>query len=200
MKLKEHPRYDEFEAWFANQLGKAVHVRADLYRVAGPRYTTAADIVSGIGASKGGGRWNAPGKIRVVYLSTQPETALAEANEHFRYHALPLTNGLPKVVVAVRVEIDRVLDFTDAAVAKAFPEKLSTLLKEDWRAMLDRGDEATTQAMGRAAFAAGFQGLSVPSKPVKDGVNLLVFPKRMTKSNVLTVLNPDELEKLGKSS
>ena len=74
----------------------------ETYRVAGPRHTTAAEIVSGEGAHLGGGRWNPVGQMKVVYLSRDPETAMKEALEHFRYHALPISAALPKVIVAVR--------------------------------------------------------------------------------------------------
>lgn len=198
MKLKPHPRYAEFEAWFAARLIDTQATKADFFRVAGPKHTTAKEIVSGIGAWIAGGRWNAPESMKVVYLSTEPETAVAVANEHYRYHRLPVSAGMPKVLVAVRVECTRVLNLRDARLVADFPESIATLLAEDWRAVMSRGDEATTQAIGRAAFAAGIKGFLVPSKPVPAGVNLCVFPDRIGKGDHLSVLNPDALEKLSK--
>ena len=84
MKLDEHPRTAEFTDWFATQRANSQSMSGEYYRVAGPRHTTAKDIVSGIGAYRAGGRWNPLKIMKVVYLSREPETALREANEHFR--------------------------------------------------------------------------------------------------------------------
>jgi RES domain-containing protein len=137
--------------------------------------------------------------MNVVYLSEQPETALREANEHFRYHNLPLWHGMPRVIVAVRAVLDVVLDLTASEIAGSLPEPMATFLAEDWRAIMNRGDEATAQAMGRAARAAALQGLRVPSKPDPTGINLLVFPDALTEKSRLEVLNADDLDKLGRA-
>ncbi len=172
----------------------------EYYRVAGPRHTTAKDIVSGIGAYRAGGRWNPLKIMKVVYLSREPETALREANEHFRYYRLPISKSFPKVVVAIRIELESILNLTRPAIAKTLPEPMKTLLAEDWRAIMARKEEALTQAIGRVAFEAGFQGLLVPSKLDKRGVNLLVFPERLTNKSTMEVINARELDKLGKPS
>ena len=196
--MKQHPRYTEFAAWCALHAYRAKPVLGEFYRVAGPRHTTAKEIVSGIGAFKSGGRWNNPGTMSVVYASVEPETALREANEHFRYRNMPVSKGFPKVVVALAVKLERVLNFTDVTLASLMPELMSSLLAEDWRALMARGEMSSSQAMGRAAFEAGLQGLLVPSKPDPTGVNLLVFPELLTKKCRLKVLNGAELDKLGK--
>ena len=155
-------------------------------------------IVSGEGGLYGGGRWNSSGAMKIVYLSAAPETALREANEHFRARNLPVSNGFPKVVVSVAVKLERILDFTDPAVVGLMPEAPASLLAEDWRALMARGEESASQAIGRAIFKAGLQGLLVPSKPEPNGINLLVFPDHLTKKCRLEVLNAAELDKLGK--
>ena len=198
MKLRAHPRATEFLAWFLARRPDAKPLTGDYYRAAGPRFTTAREIVSGVGAARGGGRWNPPGAMKVIYLSREPETALREANEHFRYHGLPVSEGLPKVIVAVGLVLWSVLDLTDAAAFETLPGGVEALLAEDWRAVMARGHEATTQAFGRAAFASGLHGILVPSKPDPSGVNLLVFPGRLTKKWRVTVLNAADLDKLGR--
>lgn len=184
--------------WFATRKRRAAAIDGEFYRVAGPRYTTAADIVSGTGAYVAGGRWNPVEEMKVVYLSRDPETAMTEALEHFRYHRLPISRALPKVLVAVAVRIDRLLDLADPAVSDGLPIPMTELLAEDWRALMVRRKEAGSQAVGRAAFAAGIQGLSVPSRPAPGGVNLLVFPENLTRRCRVEVLNASDLEKLGK--
>lgn len=200
MKLDEHPRSREFAEWFKHQAPTAAPLAGEFYRVAGPRHTTVEEILSGIGAWKSGGRWNPTEVMNVIYLSEQPETAMHEANEHFRYYNIPIWRGMPKVTVAVRASLDRILDLTSEQPANALPETMELLLAEDWRAIMARGAEATTQANGRAAFQAGVQGLRVPSKPDPIGVNLVLFPALFTNAAQLQVLSPDELDKLGRKS
>jgi hypothetical protein len=75
---------------------------------------------------------------------------------------------------------------------------MSELLAEDWRALMSNNAESGSQAVGWATFAAGFQGLKVPSKPDPGGVNVLIFPENLTRNCRLQVLNAKDLEKLGK--
>ena len=198
MTLTTHPRYNVFKDWFAARLSAAGPLRGVFYRVAGPRYTTPQQIVDGVGAFKAGGRWNPPGVMNAVYFSQQAETALREANAHREYFGLPVWQGMPKVIVAVQLDVGSVLNLTDPSVEAALPEQFPNLLAEDWRAIMDRGDEATTQAMGRAAHGVGLAGLIVRSRVEQAGINVIVFPDHLTKSCELRVLEPDLLKMLGK--
>jgi len=195
MSLKPHSRYTIYEDWFRKEARRAGRLEAELYRVAGPRHTTADEMLAGVGAFRAGGRWNPPDVMNAVYLSRSPETAMHESNEHYRHYRLPLSDGMPKVVIAVRVVAGAVFDMTAAA---DFPDPVANLMAEDWRAVMARGEEATAQAVGRAVFAVGLQGILVPSKPDANGMNVLLFPERLTKKCLLEVLNADLLEKLGK--
>jgi RES domain-containing protein len=199
MPRQLHHRSAPLLKWFARNQNLAQPFDAELYRVAGPRHTTAAAIVSGMGAFLVGGRWNPVGEMRVVYLSSEPETATQEALEHFRYNRIPISHGLPKVIVAVHVKVERFLDLTDAAISASLPVAMPQLLAEDWRARLAKNLESASQAVGWAAFTAGFQGFKVPSKPDPKGTNVLVFPENLTRTCRLEVLNADALEKLGKT-
>ncbi len=194
---RPHPRSTALLKWCIRKRDLAQEVDIEAYRVAGPRHTTPKEIVSGMGAYLAGGRWNPVGEMNVVYLSLEPETATKESLEHFRYYGLPISTALPKVIVAVRVKIERSLDLTDPAISAELPIPIRELLAEDWRAMLAKDVEPASQVVGWAAFAAGFQGLRVPSKPDPTGTNLLVFPELLVKGNQLEVLNTDELDKLG---
>lgn len=124
---------------------------------------------------------------------------MSEALEHFRYYNLPDAEGLPKVVVSVDVALDDVLDlragFLDADSRKLIAE----FLAEDWRALNARSEESASQAFGRASFANGLQGIIVPSKPARNGANLLVFPDTLSRNHCLEVQNAHELDRLGKS-
>jgi RES domain-containing protein len=198
MPRRLHPRSATFLKWFSHKRSLAQPFEAELYRVAGPRHTTPEDIVSGIGAFLAGGRWNPVGEMKVVYLSQDPETATKEALEHFRYHALPISSALPKVIVAVSVKVERLLDLTPAALSKDLPVSLPELLAEDWRALMSKNMESASQALGWAAYAAGFQGIKVPSKPDPNGANVLVFRESLTKQCRLEVMKAADLDKLGR--
>jgi len=200
MPLHPHPRYAEFRDWFGNQRARAAPIDDVYYRVAGPRHTTAEEIVSGIGARRVGGRWNPPDVMNVVYASCTPMTAMAESVEHFRYYSIPPWEGMPKVTVGIRVVAPVVLNLANPEIAADLPDSIDGLMAEDWRKVREQGDEATTMAMGRAAFEAGIQGLLVVSKPDPAGVNLLVFPENLDSNCQMEVINPELLEKLGKPS
>jgi RES domain-containing protein len=197
-KPKAHPRYAEYKAWFKQRLHDSIAVQGEYFRMAGPRHTTASEIIDGVAAFKGGGRWNPPRGMKIVYLSRAPLTATAEAMEHHRYYHLPFSHSMPKVMVAVWVEVEKVIDLTNPVLQKDFRESMTNLLAEDWRAVTARGDQSATQAIGRAAFASGLQGLLVRSKPNPNGVNLAIYPTRLTARSRLEVLRPAELAMLGK--
>jgi len=198
--LRANPNYRKLKAWCVAHCPMAARVAGKYYRVAGPRYTSAGAIVSGIGGFIANGRWCRRGTTKLLYLSEGPETALAESNEHARRNALPLWDQMPKVVIAVDVIANVVLDLTDAAITTRIPFSLLTLMSDDWRAANSRGEESLTQALGRAALAAGFEGLRVPSKPDPNGTNLIVFVRSKGIGGAkVTLLHPDSLEKLGRS-
>lgn len=99
----------------------------------------------------------------------------------------------------MQVKLEQVLDLTESGIANALPEMMPVLLAEDWRAIMSRGEEATSQAIGRAVYAAGLQGILVPSIADPEGVNLLAFPESLARDSVLAVLNSEELDRLGRN-
>ena len=198
MQLKANSNYAQLKAWCVAHRSMRCAVAGEYFRVAGPRYTSAAAIVSGIGGYKVNGRWCRRRIRRLLYLSEAPETAMAESNEHARRYNLPLWEQMPKVTVAIEVEARAVLDLTDPAVRRLLPFDLALLMTSDWRSDNDRGEESLTQALGRAAFAAGFDGLRVPSKPDPGGVNLVLFRRGRRGGAKVVLLNPGELRTLGR--
>lgn len=198
MSSTTHPRFTELLKWAVRMAGECVEFEAELFRVAGPRHTSAKEIVSGIGAFRAGGRWNPIGVMNVVYLSVEPETAMRESLEHFRYNRLPVSKAFPKVTVSVAVKVGKMLDLTNPDLASRLPISLSELMSEDWRALVSRGTQPGSQAVGVACFQAGIQAVQVPSKPDPNGANILVFPETLTGEDRLEVTNADQLDKLGK--
>lgn len=63
----------------------------------------------------------------------------------------------------------------------------------DWRREMRAGHEPITQAIGRAAFEVGWEGLIVPSAADPGGYNLLVFPESLFPSSRLRVAQAGRL-------
>jgi RES domain-containing protein len=149
-----------------------------VYRSVTPRYAASADLLSGFGARKHGGRWNPPGAFSAVYGSSSPETALAEALATFRHYGIPVAEAMPRIIVALEARLEAVLDLTDPKTRSLLRVSRTVLRQEPWRERQERGVEALTQAIGRTAHDAGFDGLRGPSAPIASGWNLVVFPQR----------------------
>jgi len=66
------------------------------------------------------------------------------------------------------------------------------MVSTDWREERANGREALTQAIGRATYEAGYEGLLVPSAAIPNGVNLVVFPENLVGKSILRYINPDE--------
>jgi hypothetical protein len=73
---------------------------------------------------------------------------------------------------------------------------LAELAAEDWRKLQAAGKESFTQAIGRAAAAAGGSGLLSRSAAVPRGVNVAIFPG-VCASDRIEVVEGAALEKLG---
>lgn len=171
----------------------AVSWEGTVFRNAAPRHASARDLVAGRGARRRGGRWNAPATMNTVYASTTPETALAEALRQVRTAGIPDAEAMPRVLAAMRVRADRALDLTDPVVHRALGLSRAHLVNCDWERANEAGKEALTQALGRAAFEAGFKALIVPSAATPDGTNIVVFPARLEAGDRLAVLNAAKL-------
>jgi len=75
-----------------------------------------------------------------------------------------------------------------------YEEYLAQTQKQNFR---NEQWEVVVSGTGRAALAAGFDGLRVPSKPDPGGVNLVIF-RKSSRGPVITLVNADALEVLGK--
>ena len=108
MKIVLHPSRPIFASLLSN-LGAHGNVTfdGDVFRFIHPQFSKPAGIVSGIGALHAAGRWNIAGSYRLSYTAVAPETALAEALAHVRYYNLPLSNALPRVLVALHLKASR---------------------------------------------------------------------------------------------
>jgi len=165
-----------------------------VYRSSSVPYSNRDDLLTGAGAKQAGARWNPPGSVATVYASLEMTTAYEEALAHHRYYGLPLHSALPRVMVSFRANLQRVLNLTDAAPRKVLGLSRRRLTSEDWRAFNAAGREALTQALGRLAWEAEWEGLLVPSAADAGGVNLVAFPGNLLPpASYLLIINRDQL-------
>jgi len=194
--LVTHPEFDEFLQRARRVAQGAGGLSGTYYRTTGPKYISPKDIVSGLGAMKGGGRWSPIGVFPAVYASTTPETATAEAFARGRFFGVPDYEALPVVMVALDIHLAKSLNLSARDVRRTLQVSRADLVDVNWRAEQDAGHEALTQAIARAAFAVGFEGLIVPSTAAREGINIVVFPTRLGAASRLEVRNPDDLDVL----
>lgn len=120
--------------------------------------------LSGDGAARAGGRWNAIG-TPTLYLSDAHATAIAEYMQALVH---------PGTLTPYDVAFDAILDLADPAVRSAagIDEAILTL---DWRRVrdIDKAHPASWD-LAQAAIGAGFDGMRVPSTQTR-GLNLILW-------------------------
>jgi len=160
------------------------------FRSSTPAYSASRDLLSGEGVRRHGGRWNPPGIFAAVYASLTPETALAEALGRFREYGIAVADAMPRVLTALEIEVEALADLTCPRARQALKVSKSRMRSEPWRRATEEGREAVTQAIGRAAFERGLEGLLVFSAPDPAGRNLVLFPVRLRPGSRLLVRTP----------
>lgn len=165
-----------------------------LVRNVGAKYASKNNFYSGAGAAKTGGRWNRKG-LEAIYTLLDVETATLEAYQDFIYRGFPLTIITPRVTAGAKVTLGKVLDLTDSKILKEIGFTTKELTGENWRALQNAGDESWTQAIGRGAYLAKFEGLLVPSARKEAAKNIVILPKRLARASKIEILGADQLPK-----
>jgi RES domain-containing protein len=191
--LASHLRSTEFAAGIGRC--RPVAYAGKLLRVTGMDYANTDDLLSGDGSLRFGGRYNAKGGFRAIYASLELDTATAELLAHHRRQGRPDPEAdvFPIAIVSLEVEVDRLLDLTDAAVRRNLKITLKDL-DEDWQSAQNQGQEALTQAIGRLALSAGYQGLVAPSAAKRGGRNLVFF-REVASEGQLRIIRKEKLPK-----
>ncbi len=192
--MTEHPETDRLERAVGRVQSRAVSWDGVVYRSASPRYANGKEILTGLGSKLAGARWNSPKSFPTVYTSLDPHTALDEVLAHFRYYGLPIESAMPRVMVSVRVRLERILDVTDGPIRSSLRLSEKRLVSEPWRIKQDSGEEALTQALGRVAKESGLEGMLVPSAARRGGVNLIILPDNLLPLSRLAIINVDQLQ------
>jgi hypothetical protein len=97
---------------------------------------------------------------------------------------LPDYKSLPMVMAWIKVKTANLLDTTDIEVEKVINPFLETD-KTHWRAIQDRR-EAVSQAIGRATQDICFLGLIAASQASPGHKNIIVFPKKLKRPEMLS--------------
>lgn len=129
-----------------------MRVRGLLYRALNPVW--ARDPLSGAGAARHGGRFNARGRP-ALYTSLAPDTAIREANQ--------IGFLQPTTLVAYHADIAPVFDATDAAALLDHGLSPAALADPAWRDRMNRGAPVPIQDLAERLIAAGYAGLRVAS-------------------------------------
>ena len=176
MSTQSDPRGAEFAGALRSAVGQWLGPwRGDCWRFQTIGHPRSQDILNGLGAFTHGGRWNAPLSFPVVYGSTDGMTALNESEANDRYYRV--VSRKARIYVCIEFRLQRVLDLSDPLVVEGLGIHAQDLRAEDWRKQQARGVESLSQCIGRAAHAAGAEGILVRSAAVRCGLNLAFFPR-----------------------
>jgi RES domain-containing protein len=171
---------------------RAVELHCAAFRSAGVKYAHESDLLSGEGAARYGGRWN-PRGVGAIYASLDPMTAVKESYHEFLRYGFAGATIRPRVFVGMKVDLECVLDLTEARTRRVLGYTVGDLVSEEWRAIQAAGEESWTQAIGRGAFAAGFEALLAPSARSRTGKILVAFPSNLRTAHAVRVMAADEL-------
>lgn len=165
--------------------------RGPAYRVVfKDKWAVAEHVLTGVGAKIHGGRWNCKHSgLLATYLSDHPQTAVAERLHYARLFAgvdshdktgwtLPRDFWDDFMMASVDINME-LIDLTRKEVAREVRKVCNyfspAIMVREWRED-DPERESLVQCVGRAAAAAGFPAVMVPSARRPGAKNLVVFP------------------------
>jgi RES domain-containing protein len=196
MKSKANPAFKRLHKKLADE-GRLLQAwKGAAYRVTTLEYPDPRSILLGQGSFLHGGRWNAIGSFRAVYGSTLDTVAVEESRATADYARVPWPFRTPRLLVAIELSLQAVLDLTNGSIRARLGLTLDALREEDWRKVQEHGRESLTQAIGRAVFSNKGEGLLVPSARVPEGVNVIYLPENHRTASRVIVLESDKLDRL----
>lgn len=154
---------------------------ATCFRFHTPRW--AGSPLSGAGAARHGGRFNAPG-VEALYLSAEVATAQAEYQQDDSL--MP-----PGTLVTYRVKLAKIADLSAGFDPQCWSSEWAQW-NCDWRALALAGAVPPSWALGEAVRSAGAAGLLFPSlrQASVSGLNLVVFVADLQAGDELSFHDP----------
>lgn len=131
----------------------ATRYQGQLYRALNPIW--ARDPLSGEGAKRHGGRFNAKGRA-ALYTAMTIMGAVAEANQIGR----PFE---PVTLVSYDADLDNIFDSLNPTHLAALGISAADLAADDWRLQMMAKGTSSGQDIAEALIAAGYHGLIAPS-------------------------------------
>jgi RES domain-containing protein len=137
--------------------------------------------LSGEGASRYGGRWNARG-MPALYLARDPVTAVAEF-----YQGLPR----PGTLAPYQLAANAIADLTNGG-----NEAVAWACAAPWKALVARGETPPGWTLADDLIAAGAEGALVPSTQNRGGACLVLWRWHDAREGAgegaaLTLLDPE---------
>lgn len=157
---------------------RPLSVSGDFYRFVSSKRSP-EEFVSGKGSVVVGARWTPIGAFPALYASSSPELATTEFFAGARRDGVVLSTRLPRLLIAVHLELQRVLDMRDGAALRELNLTQAKVCADRWWIPGPNEEESLCQSIGRAAYEAGFEGLAYRScapGPATEGWNMGVFP------------------------
>ena len=148
MDVSPHPEFDRILE--AMKTYQGVAWGGVTYRSVVPRYAGSLQLIDGVGSQMFGARWNTKGEFRAVYASLDEMTAMLETTSQNRRYGIPVHQAFPRVFAAIEFQLGSVLMLNDSGVVSGLGLTAAQLVREPWRELQDRGQEALTQAVGSA--------------------------------------------------
>jgi len=168
---------------------REIALHATGFHFADMKYANESDLLSGEGAGIYGGKWNPPG-LNAVYAALDPVTALKESYRNFEEFGF---SPKPRVMAGLAIRLRHVLDLTDSRIRRPLGFTVADLVEEDWAGIQQAGEESWTQAIGRGAAIAGFEGLLVPAARHAPGRNVVIFPQKLRRGSAVKAIAADDL-------
>ena len=196
MKVADHPQFETLQRRLQEAPELLQPWSGAAYRVTTLDYPSPKSILLGQGSYLHGGRWNARESFRAVYGSTEDTVAVAESRATADYAHVPWPFRTPRLLVAIELSLQSVLDLARAEVRRKLDLRPEQLRAEDWRQLQEQGEESLTQAIGRAVFTQGGEGMLVPSARVNGGINVVYFPENQRAMSKVTVLDSEKLDRV----
>lgn len=153
------------------------------YRQCHPAHAEVSDATLRASAREGG-RFNPQHEFGALYVSLSRETAVHELRRRARRLAVDVADLLPRTMLRLRLDLERVLDLTDPNVATAWG--LSA-------ALFQADDLASCQEVARAARRAGYEAIRFPAAS-GTGENVAIFLDRLHAGSTVVVESAEELQ------